>query len=49
MVILGIDPGTAVTGYGVIEARNNDVSHIDCGVITTKPDAALPERLCTIY
>ena len=44
MLILGIDPGTAVTGYGVVRM---DVQHtlVECGVIRTRPDRALPERL----
>ena len=49
MIILGIDPGTAVTGYGVIEAVDNRVSQLAWGVITTRPDSALPERLLSIY
>ena len=49
MIILGIDPGTAVTGYGVIKAENNTVSKIDWGVITTRADAPLAERLQVIY
>lgn len=49
MIILGIDPGTAVTGYGVIETRNNSVSWVDCGVITTEPGAPLAERLMSIH
>ena len=35
MVILGIDPGMAITGYGVIESGNNTLKVIDYGVITT--------------
>jgi crossover junction endodeoxyribonuclease RuvC len=49
MIIVGIDPGTAVTGFGVIEAKNNAVSWIGCAVITTPPAASLPERLARIY
>jgi crossover junction endodeoxyribonuclease RuvC len=49
MIFFGIDPGTAVTGYGVIEVKNNAVSWIDCGVITTEPRAPLPARLLHIY
>jgi crossover junction endodeoxyribonuclease RuvC len=49
MIIFGIDPGTAITGFGVIEARNNTVSQVDWGVITTRADAPLSERLCTIF
>ncbi len=49
MIILGIDPGTAITGYGVIESRNNSVSWVDCGVITTQAGAPLAERLLDIH
>src|SRR3954468_19059358 len=49
-VVLGVDPGTAVTGYGVV-ARTGDgaVSLLECGVIRTHPRAPLPERLRDIY
>jgi crossover junction endodeoxyribonuclease RuvC len=49
MIILGIDPGTAVTGFGVIRVDNNAVKWVDCGAITTRAEAPLPERLATIY
>jgi crossover junction endodeoxyribonuclease RuvC len=49
MKILGIDPGTAVTGYGVIAVKDNSVKWVDCGVITTNADAPLPERLAAIF
>ncbi len=50
VVVLGIDPGTAVTGYGVVrkEARN-PLTLIECGVIRTKPRDALPQRLAEIH
>ncbi len=47
-IILGIDPGSRITGYGVIAWNGNRVSFVDCGMI--KPDAEpLPERLQFIY
>ena len=49
MVIIGIDPGTAVTGYGVIAVKNNAAKWIDCGVIATDAGASLPDRLAIIY
>ncbi|MCL2220112.1 MAG: crossover junction endodeoxyribonuclease RuvC [Chitinispirillia bacterium] len=49
MVILGIDPGTAVTGYGVIRAAGNTVSWVDCGVIVTDTSQPLHRRLNIIY
>lgn len=50
MIILGVDPGTAATGYGVV-ARSGDgaVSLLECGVIRTGSKAPLPERLRDIY
>jgi crossover junction endodeoxyribonuclease RuvC len=50
VIVLGIDPGTAVTGYGVV-ARHGDgaVSLRECGVIRTEARAPLPERLRDIY
>lgn len=49
MIIFGIDPGTAVTGYGVIKTNNNSVSWVDSGVITTDAAEKLPVRLEIIY
>ena len=49
MIILGIDPGTAVTGWGVIETKNNSAAWKDCGVIETDTGAPLSERLLTIH
>lgn len=43
--ILGIDPGTGICGFGVIEGRKM----IDCGVITTPAHTPLAERLEDIY
>ena len=44
MLILGIDPGTAVTGYGVVRADGTPTL-VECGVIRTKADWPLPRRL----
>ncbi|MDR0330296.1 MAG: crossover junction endodeoxyribonuclease RuvC [Chitinispirillales bacterium] len=49
MVILGIDPGTAVTGYGVIRVDGNAVSWVDSGVIVTDTSQPLCRRLRIIY
>ena len=49
MIIFGIDPGTAVTGYGVIKIVNNTVSWLDSGIINTKPSLPLCDRLEKIY
>jgi crossover junction endodeoxyribonuclease RuvC len=46
--ILGIDCGTEVTGYGVIESDGSRHQLIQCGVIRTKPASPLAERLLVI-
>jgi crossover junction endodeoxyribonuclease RuvC len=49
MRILGIDPGTGILGFGVIEVIKGKASLIDAGVITTPPHTPLDERLVDIY
>ena len=49
MTILGIDPGLATMGYGVLRAEGGRFSFVDCGVILTPAGMALPERLRLIY
>ena len=49
MIILGIDPGIATIGFGVIESGKRSFSLIKCGVITTPPHTPLSDRLCQIY
>ena len=46
--IIGIDPGLASTGWGVIERSGNKIRHIDHGSIETKADCPHAERLCFI-
>lgn len=48
MRILGIDPGTGILGFGVIDADRQPVM-VDAGVIRTKVHQAEPERLLAIY
>ncbi len=45
MIILGIDPGLATMGYGVIESLKGTFRVLDYGVVTTPKDNTLPERL----
>ncbi len=45
MVILGIDPGLATVGYGIILAERGGYKPLDYGVILTPKDARFPERL----
>ena len=49
MLTLGIDPGTAITGYGLVEGRGDRLSLVECGVITTPAGVPLPRRLQDIY
>jgi crossover junction endodeoxyribonuclease RuvC len=49
MRIIGIDPGTATTGFGVIEHDRGRYAFVDAGVITTPPDQAMPDRLITLH
>lgn len=49
MIVLGIDPGTANTGYGVIRSRDGRLSALDGGVIQTRPAASPEQRLATIH
>lgn len=45
MIILGLDPGTATTGFGVIDFENNEWKLLDYGCITTPQNLPLPARL----
>lgn len=50
MIVLGIDPGTAVTGYGVVRGDGSTPpSLLECGVIRTHARAPLPSRLREIH
>jgi crossover junction endodeoxyribonuclease RuvC len=45
MIIMGIDPGFAITGYGIVKYEGNKFSVIDYGAIKTKASTAFPQRL----
>lgn len=49
MRVLGIDPGTATTGYGVVEEIDSALQLITYGVITTPSSELMPIRLQTIF
>jgi crossover junction endodeoxyribonuclease RuvC len=49
MKILGIDPGSRITGYGVIAKEGNRLVHIDNGAIITDAHKDFPTRLQRIY
>lgn len=48
MVILGIDPGFATVGFGLVSSERGQVTLIRCGAITTPAGQPLPRRLCRI-
>lgn len=49
MRILGIDPGTVVMGYGVIEANEDTISLVKCGVLKRQERSPIGERLSYFY
>jgi crossover junction endodeoxyribonuclease RuvC len=49
MIALGIDPGTAITGYGVVEERHQKFIYLSHGVIRTSNDMSDSRRLAEIY
>jgi crossover junction endodeoxyribonuclease RuvC len=49
MIVLGIDPGTAALGWGVVESGAGQLRSIDHGCVVTTPDVALSERLLVIH
>ncbi|NLO99885.1 MAG: crossover junction endodeoxyribonuclease RuvC, partial [Clostridiaceae bacterium] len=48
MRIIGIDPGFAITGYGVVEYIGNKFSIVDVGTICTEASLELSDRLLTL-
>jgi len=46
---MGIDPGIAILGYGIISIKDNRYKIIDSGALTTSPELSMPERLSFIY
>jgi crossover junction endodeoxyribonuclease RuvC len=49
MIVMGVDPGTAMTGYGVIALDGNRLRAVDYGCLETIPDRPLSERLLLIH
>nr|C6E1T0.1 RecName: Full=Crossover junction endodeoxyribonuclease RuvC; AltName: Full=Holliday junction nuclease RuvC; AltName: Full=Holliday junction resolvase RuvC [Geobacter sp. M21] len=49
MIILGIDPGSRKTGYGIISKQGNRLIHVDNGAIFTQSAKDFPERLEKIF
>lgn len=49
MRVLGIDPGSSVTGYGVVEKRRGRMILVDAGYVRTSPKQPMAERLLAIH
>ena len=49
MIIIGIDPGLARVGYGIIEFKRNEKTLLDCGIIETQKDQKEENRLFEIF
>jgi crossover junction endodeoxyribonuclease RuvC len=49
VIVLGIDPGTAALGYGIVERTGSQLREVDHGCLVTSPDLSLPERLLAIH
>ena len=49
MVVLGIDPGTAICGYGFVESVDGNINALHYGAVTTSPKARMQDRLAKIY
>jgi len=49
MIILGIDPGIAIVGYGVVEYNGNSFKTLDYGAVLTDSKETTPDRLNKIY
>jgi crossover junction endodeoxyribonuclease RuvC len=49
LIVLGIDPGTARTGYGLVERTGSSLRSLDYGCIETTSEWTLPQRLLAIH
>jgi len=49
MVVLGIDPGSLTTGYGIIQSDGRRHRVLALGCLRTRPGASLPQRLATMH
>ena len=47
--VLGVDPGTAVTGWGVVERRNGRIAHLAHGAVTPPARISLPTKLAAVH
>ncbi|MCL6634287.1 MAG: crossover junction endodeoxyribonuclease RuvC [Peptococcaceae bacterium] len=49
MLIMGVDPGTAITGFGLVNYTGQGFSLVECGCIRTAPEEPLAGRLQALY
>ena len=50
MLVIGIDPGTAITGFGLVrDAEDGSLEMVDYGAVVTPPDMPMPQRLALLY
>jgi crossover junction endodeoxyribonuclease RuvC len=49
MIILGVDPGTLVTGYGILETKDRNIVVLACGAISNSSTTVMPRRLKLIF
>lgn len=49
MIAIGIDPGTALCGYGIVRAAGDEMELVTCGAISTPAKTPLDQRLLKIY
>jgi crossover junction endodeoxyribonuclease RuvC len=49
VIVLGIDPGTAALGYGIVDRTAGSLRAVDHGCLVTSPDLPLGERLLSIH
>lgn len=49
LIVLGVDPGTARTGYGVVASGEGRLSLLECGVVRTRPRRPLADRIRHIF
>lgn len=49
MTVLGLDPGSLITGFGLLELVGKDPRYVDCGCLKASPKRASPARLVQLY
>lgn len=49
MIALGLDPGSAVTGYGIVQLVGSRLCYVGHGVLRTPPTLSMPDRLKALY